>query len=243
MKIFISYHHLREQNIKDDLSKEIQKLNFFLNLLDLKNNTTLNTIKDKSIITEDIDDTNLPHNVIYKIIRENYLKDTNITIVLLGQHTKCRKFIDKEIQASLTRYGSLKRRKKHNALIILLTNDFIETASKDKKNLNINDFHSLITPENASQRIYENCINNYAVTDTVKNIELDSTKLIKLIEQSLLNTKSKEPNTKIPFIGDNAETCPGISENNNIINQANKEASHFHSIGKQSRLNCQRNYL
>lgn len=161
----------------------------------------------------------------------------------MGQHTKCRKFIDKEIQTSLTRYGSLERRKKPNALIILLTNDFIETASKDKKNLNINDFHSLITPENAGQRIYENCINNYAVIDTVENIKSNPAKLKTIIEQGLLNAKNKEPNTDIPFIGDNAETCPRSSENNSIISQANKETSHFHSIGKQPRLNCQRNYL
>lgn len=221
IKIFISYHHVREQDIKNYLSKIIQKLNFFLNLT---NDTTLN-MKDKSIIPEDIDDTNLADNEIYKIIREEYLKDTDVTIVILGQETKCRKFIDKEIQSSLTRYGSLNRRKKPNGLIILLTNDFIKAATDHKNDLENIDYTSLITSENAGKRIYENCRNDYAVIDTFQNIEKDNNKLIKLIDQSLLNAANKTPNKEVPFIINNIEVCAKSNEESKIITKSNQETT------------------
>lgn len=68
-------------------------------------------MKDVFVKLGDIDPQSSPKKI-FKTIREEYLKDSDITIVILGKHTKCRKHIDWEIAASLSIYGSLRRREK-----------------------------------------------------------------------------------------------------------------------------------
>ncbi|WP_339049107.1 TIR domain-containing protein [Spiroplasma endosymbiont of Colias croceus] len=178
-KIFISYHHLREQEEKNQLAELIKKYANYLN------------IKDMSVEIGDID-TTWSNNKIAKTIRENHLKDTTITILILGIHTKCRQHIDWEIEASLNKYGSLNRRKKINSFIILLTADFIKKA---KTNCNFNntcDYSSLITQENAGQRIYETVINKHAIIATYDEIFSDIIILKNLLDKVQSNHKKEE---------------------------------------------------
>ncbi|WP_342272796.1 TIR domain-containing protein [Spiroplasma endosymbiont of Acasis viretata] len=178
-KIFISYHHLREQEEKDQLAELIKKYANYLN------------IKDMSVEIGDID-TTWSNNEIAKTIRQNHLKDTTITILILGIHTKCRQHIDWEIEASLNKYGSLNRRKKINSFIILLTADFIKKA---KINCNFNntcDYSSLITQENAGQRIYETVINKHAIIATYDEIFSDIIILKNLLDKVQSNHKKEE---------------------------------------------------
>ncbi|WP_338973499.1 TIR domain-containing protein [Spiroplasma endosymbiont of Tricholauxania praeusta] len=178
-KIFISYHHLREQEEKDQLAELIKKYANYLN------------IKDMSVEIGDIDTTS-SNNEIAKTIRQNHLKDTTITILILGIHTKCRQHIDWEIEASLNKYGSLNRRKKINSFIILLTADFIKKA---KINCNFNntcDYSSLITQENAGQRIYETVINKHAIIATYDEIFSDIIILKNLLDKVQSNHKKEE---------------------------------------------------
>lgn len=178
-KIFISYHHLREQEEKDQLAELIKKYANYLN------------IKDMSVEIGDID-TTWSNNEIAKTIRQNHLKDTTITILILGIHTKCRQHIDWEIEASLNKYGSLNRRKKINSFIILLTADFIKKA---KTNCNFNntcDYSSLITQENAGQRIYETVINKHAIIATYDEIFSDIIILKNLLDKVQSNHKKEE---------------------------------------------------
>ncbi|WP_338979933.1 TIR domain-containing protein [Spiroplasma endosymbiont of Lasioglossum malachurum] len=178
-KIFISYHHLREQEEKDQLAELIKKYANYLN------------IKDMSVEIGDID-TTWSNNEIAKTIRQNHLKDTTITILILGIHTKCRQHIDWEIEASLNKYGSLNRRKKINSFIILLTADFIKKA---KTNCNFNntcDYSSLITQENAGQRIYEIVINKDAIIATYDEIFSDIIILKNLLDKVQSNHKKEE---------------------------------------------------
>ncbi|WP_338985825.1 TIR domain-containing protein [Spiroplasma endosymbiont of Thecophora atra] len=178
-KIFISYHHLREQEEKDQLAELIKKYANYLN------------IKDMSVEIGDID-TTWSNNEIAKTIRQNHLKDTTITILILGIHTKCRQHIDWEIEASLNKYGSLNRRKKINSFIILLTADFIKKA---KINCNFNntcDYSSLITQENAGQRIYETVINKHVIIATYDEIFSDIIILKNLLDKVQSNHKKEE---------------------------------------------------
>lgn len=169
-KIFISYHHKREQKEKDRLVKLIK--NSYSEYFE---------VKDMSVQLGDIHPM-LPAKKIYKIIREEYLKDTDVTIVILGKHTKCRKHIDWEIVASLISYGSLGRRKK-NGLLILLTDDFIK-KQKINKFFNGKNYNTLITKKNSSPRIYKNVINNYAVVDSFLNVISNVAKLKALINEA-----------------------------------------------------------
>lgn len=84
-KVFISYHHYSDQGYKDDLVEMAQQHKVFI---------------DKSVDTGDIDDS-LPDHRIREIIRDEYLKDSTVTIVLVGEATKRRKHVDWEIYSSM----------------------------------------------------------------------------------------------------------------------------------------------
>lgn len=149
---------------------------------------------------------------IFKIIREKYLKDSDVTILILGKHTKCRQHIDWEIATSLMSYGSLDRRKR-NGLIILLTDDFIK---KEKINsvFDGKNYSSLITEKNSGPRIYENVENNYASVESFSKMLSNPIKLKKIIDESLNNSKMViKPNTEtllkdtILFKTSNDEEC------------------------------------
>lgn len=55
---------------------------------------------NKSVKDGDIDD-DLPDDEIRRIIRKDFLEDSTVTILLVGQETKNRKFIDWELHASM----------------------------------------------------------------------------------------------------------------------------------------------
>lgn len=80
-KIFISYHHDNDQAYKEAL---INSDVFF----------------DYSVDTGDIDD-NLDDEAIRQKIRDEYLKDSTVTIVLVGLQTKYRKHVDWEMYSSM----------------------------------------------------------------------------------------------------------------------------------------------
>lgn len=84
-KVFISYHHRNDQAYKNAL-------------------TTLNYVHDlfidASVDTGDIDE-DLDDQTIRETIRDEYLKDSTVTIVLVGIETKKRKHVDWEIYSSM----------------------------------------------------------------------------------------------------------------------------------------------
>lgn len=84
-KVFISYHHFNDQNYKNYLVTMADRHDVFI---------------DKSVDTGDID-ASLPDERIREIIRDDYLRDSTVTIVLVGQHTKRRKHVDWEIYSSM----------------------------------------------------------------------------------------------------------------------------------------------
>lgn len=84
-KVFICYHHANDQDYKEALLQ----LNEFHGLF-----------IDASVDTGDIDE-NLDDDVIRQKIRDDYLKDSTVTIVLVGVETKNRKHVDWEIYSSM----------------------------------------------------------------------------------------------------------------------------------------------
>lgn len=84
-KIFISYHHANDQKYKEALIGTNGQYDLFV---------------DASVDTADIDD-NLNDEAIRQKIRDEYLKDSTVTIVLIGLQTKYRKHIDWEIYSSM----------------------------------------------------------------------------------------------------------------------------------------------
>lgn len=80
-KAFVSYHHDNDQAYKEALINS-------------------DIYVDASVDTGDIDD-NLDDEAIRQKIRDEYLKDSAVTIVLVGLKTKYRKHVDWEIYSSM----------------------------------------------------------------------------------------------------------------------------------------------
>jgi hypothetical protein len=83
-KTFISYHHENEQDLKDQIIEDFGG-DFFI---------------DKSVKDGDIDPEN-SEETIMRTIREDFLSDSTVTLILVGKETSQRPFVNSEIQASL----------------------------------------------------------------------------------------------------------------------------------------------
>ena len=90
-KVFISYHHRNDQYYKEELLKINDRYKqLYGNPIFL----------DMSVDTGDISE-NLPDETIRQKIRDEYLQDSTVTILLVGTETKNRKHIDWEIYSSM----------------------------------------------------------------------------------------------------------------------------------------------
>lgn len=92
-KVFISYHHNNDQYYKNELARCAAKYNIF---------------EDYSVNTRGISD-ELTDQQIRIIIRDEYLRDSSVTIVLVGIETRYRKHVDWEIYSSM--YNGAKNKK------------------------------------------------------------------------------------------------------------------------------------
>lgn len=84
-KVFISYHHDNDQQYKEKLLEINEKHQIFI---------------DGSVDTGDISDDLTDEQIRIKI-RDDYLRDTTVTILLVGTETKNRKHIDWETYSSM----------------------------------------------------------------------------------------------------------------------------------------------
>ena len=82
--IFLSYYHEQDQKYKDT----------FVRMMG-------DNIVDRSVDLGDIIDNNLPSEAVLQRIREDYIAQVSVTVVLLGRCTWQRKYVDWEIGASL----------------------------------------------------------------------------------------------------------------------------------------------
>ena len=82
-KVFISFHE-RDIKYKEDFVRMMGK-----------------RIVDRSVDTGNIDDTGLKTATVRQKIRDEYIRDTTVTIVLIGPRTWQRKHVDWEIGSSI----------------------------------------------------------------------------------------------------------------------------------------------
>lgn len=99
--VFISYHHKYDQLYKEKL---------------LEINDQNQIFTDVSVDTDDIDD-DLSDERIREVIRDDYLRDSTVTILLVGLGTQTRKHIDWELYSSMF---DGKRNKKSGIIVIYL---------------------------------------------------------------------------------------------------------------------------
>lgn len=84
-KVFISYYHKDDQYYRNQFEELFGHL--FIN---------------KSVEPGDID-TDVSTEYIKRLIQKNYITDTSVLIVLVGPKTYCRKHVDWEISAALSK--------------------------------------------------------------------------------------------------------------------------------------------
>lgn len=85
-KVFISYHHSLDQAYKNEFCKWNDKYKIFI---------------DESVYDGDIDDENMDDQDIRKAIRDKNLRNSTVTILLVGQQTQYRKHVDWELYSSM----------------------------------------------------------------------------------------------------------------------------------------------
>lgn len=156
-KVFISYHHKNDSQ--------------YINLL--RNKYGQNFL-DCSVDTGDIHDSKTDEQI-RQIIRDEYIRDATVTIVLIGQDTWGRKHVDWEISSSI-------RDTKHNPRngilgIILPTNN------------NYYSGKSLKDPNTIPARLYKNFTNGFAqLYYWRKDMDLE-----KMIHQAFKDRNTKNP--------------------------------------------------
>jgi hypothetical protein len=118
-KVFISYHHRNDQAYKQAL---------------LESNAAHRIFIDASVDAGEIDDT-LPSQTIRRKIRDEYLADSTVTILLVGTETKYRKHIDWELYSSMID-GSVNKRSGILVITLPSTNcSYFDAAHPGEKEL------------------------------------------------------------------------------------------------------------
>ncbi len=104
-RTFISYHHENEQKLKDELIENFNEEDFI----------------DASVGDGEIDP-DLEEDEIMDIIRDEYLHDSTVSLVLVGWATSERPYVNSEIQASLRDTS----KNKHNGLLAVIRDDLYD---------------------------------------------------------------------------------------------------------------------
>ena len=100
-RVFVSFYHRDDQSYKDALVEWAKKYEVFI---------------DGSVETGDIPD-DWDDQKIRETIRDEYLRDTSVTILLVGPNTRHRKHVDWEIYSSM--YDG-KKNKRSGIIVVML---------------------------------------------------------------------------------------------------------------------------
>ena len=181
-KVFISYHHDNDQWAKEELLEINKQHDVFI---------------DKSVYTGDIP-SDWPQEKIREEIRDHYLKDSTVTILLVGTETKYRKHVDWEIYSSM--YDG-KINKKSGILVVNLEGaNVIATHGNEEKQIvypDITHWTLLNKPEeykhrypNMPKRIIDNLCKGVEISVTNRNTILFPNKLRTLIDLTFRDRQS-----------------------------------------------------
>ncbi|VTU09673.1 MTH538 TIR-like domain (DUF1863) [Actinobacillus porcinus] len=143
-KIFLSFHHKDEgyrQQFEKTFSNEIEEV--FVN----------RSVQDGDIAPNNQTDT------IRREIRDNFISDSTVTIVLIGSDTWKRKHVDWEIGYSLTQTSQNSR----SGLIGILLPTYVPCLKSDKNcDYQRTENSGYYTPCNIPPRLYDNVQSGYA---------------------------------------------------------------------------------
>ncbi len=148
-KVFVSFHHANDQ----------QKANYLRDAYG----------KDNTLIDRSLADAydNKTDDEILALIRTNHLKDSTVTIVLIGSDTANRKWVDWEIYSSLRPYGVRTR----NGLLGIYLPTAGQTPARLQDNVD-SDYAVTMKWENISWQLsskIEEAYNNRTKDNLVRN--------------------------------------------------------------------------
>lgn len=192
-KVFISYHHANDQLYKEALQRFNEEYEIFI---------------DGSVemgeIPEDWD-----AQKIREYIRDEHLKDTTVTILLVGTETKNRKHVDWELYSSM--YNG-KRNKRSGILVVNLpsTNCSNHTlCSQEEKDAILPNVKNWISIDSRTEyetrypylpdRIIDNLLNKDANISVInwKDLNVDNLRL--LIEKAYESRKTNQYDMSRPM--------------------------------------------
>lgn len=167
-KVFISYHHANDQSRRNIFELRFRKFGVVI-----PNAVGMNDI-----------DPSLPEETIRKKIRDEYLRKTSVTVVLIGQQTWQRKHVDWEISSSI-RNTELNPRSGLLGLLLPARADY-RSGQYDA---------GTVPP-----RLYDNHQCGYAV---MADWTEDPDELQALVHQAWLNKGNYEPDNSYPLFRKN----------------------------------------
>ncbi len=170
-KVFISYHHANDQYYKNKFEE------LFSNSYDI--------MISKSVKIGDIDEY-LPADRIRQKIRDEYLRDSTVTVVLIGSETWKRKHVDWEIGASLrqTQYNP------RSGLIGVILPSYPD----------YNSYKNTYNPYTIPPRLYKNLENEFA---KIYKWSENPNEVKKWIEEAFKNRNNIIPDNSFPSFKNN----------------------------------------
>ena len=195
-KVFISYHHANDQWYKNQIGKWAGEYDLF---------------EDISVDTGDIDDDDRTSERIRQIIRDDFLVDSEVTLVLIGSETSGRKHVDWEIKSSMI---DGKISKKSGIVIVMLPDSggtSVRVAFDGEKENLYPDIQSWIhipdrqkfeqTYPSLPQRLYDNLLKSEVKVPvtTWDRISGDPGILGALVNASAANAPSNDYDLSLPM--------------------------------------------
>ena len=193
-KVFISYYHQDDQMYKDEM---------------IRWNDIWDLFDDWSVNDGDIDDTKMTDEQIRQKIRDEYIKDATVLVLLCGKNTRHRKFIDWELHAAM--YDTEKN-PKMGILVINLPeskNGVRAVESREKEivapSSNWTSFKNkaefLDAYPDAPQRIIDSLVNKKSEITFVnwETINRNHYSLVELIDYAFNRRKTIEYDLSVPL--------------------------------------------
>lgn len=145
-KVFLSFFHNEDVYYRNQLIHDWS--------------TSVRGFVDRSVGDEDIDDQGKTTEQVFQEIRNKYIADATVTIVLIGNGTWRRKYVDWEIGSSI-------RATKHNPRngligILLPTYNNLNPNGLYNNIVNTNDNAGYYNPQTIPPRLFDNIKSGYA---------------------------------------------------------------------------------
>ena len=169
-KVFVSYHHAGDEFYKQRFEQLFGK--------------QFDVIVPGSVNDGDID-TSLPTETIRQKIRDEYLRDTSVTVVLVGSLTWQRKHVDWEIGSSI-RHTEKNPRSGLLGILLPTHPNYLSFPNYD--------------PFTIPPRLYDNIVCEFA---EIYNWSENPTEVQSWIHEAYLRKSKKQPDNSRPSFGKN----------------------------------------